>query len=259
MTAPRKITHEIVERKVGDLFIDANVQRLLRATHVNNIVKEFDPAALGVLVTSFRGPDHIHVVDGQHRYRAAEKVGYEGVITTMEYRGLAVPEEAALFRKLNYANKPTAIDKFLLSCVEQNPESLRLARYLADHGWTLAPYNGVGKLSAIGSLERVFADSPTAADSALAVITAAWGHRADAVNGPILEGVGVMIAHYEGLADLDLLAKKLGGYQGGPNALLGYAKGQKAARGGSLYKHVALIITDLYNAQLRSRKLPGWA
>lgn len=254
----RLITHEIIERKTGDLFADPNVQRAVRKLHVDNIVKEFDPAALGVLTTSYRGPDSIHLVDGQHRWLAAIKVGYQGALTTMEYRGLTIPEEAALFRKLNYANKPSAIDKFLLSCVEQNPDSLRLARYLEEHGWTLAAFNGNGKLSAIGSLERVYRDSPTAADGALAVITAAWGHRPAAVNGPILEGIGVMIAHYEGIVDLNLLAKKLSTYQGGPEALGGYAKGQKAARGGNMFKHVALTVTDVYNAGLRSRKLPAW-
>lgn len=257
--ADRRITHSVVERRVGDLFIDPNVQRALRPSRVKELAEDFNPAALGVLTTSYRGPGQLHVIDGQHRQAAAARVEYKGVIQTMEYHGLTIPEEAALFRQLNNTQKVSAIDRFLVACVEQNPASVRLAKYLADHGWSLAGYAAEGKLSAIGSLERVFAKSPEAADGALAVVTAAWGHKAAAVQGSLLEGLGLMLARYGRDVDLDDLARRLGSYAGGPDALLGYARGQKAARTGNLCTHVASIVTDIYNERRRSTKLSPWA
>lgn len=253
-----RITHQVVERKVGDLSVDPNVQRSVKPSRVKELADDFNPAALGVLTTSHRSPHQIHIVDGQHRYLAAEKATYKGVIQTMEYKGLTVPEEAALFRQLNNTRTVSAIDRFLVSCVEQNPDALRLSGYINVHGWALGASASDGKLSAIGSLERVYAKSPEAADSALAVLTTAYGHRPAAVAGSLLEGLGVMLARYNRQVDLDDLAKRLSGYAGGPEALLGHARGQKAARTGNLSRHVAALITDIYNARRRSTALPAW-
>lgn len=262
MKTPRaeqsRISHKIVERKTGDLKVDPNVQRSVKPSRVKELAEFFDPAALGVLTTSLRTPEDIHLVDGQHRWLAAIKVGYEGVIQTMEYHGLTIPEEAALFRKLNNTQKVSAIDRFLVSCVEQKPASVTLAKYMDDHGWTLSPSASEGKISAIGSLERIYARSPEAADATLAVLTTAWGHKPAAVHGALVEGLGVMLAHYGRAVNLDELARRLAAYQGGPDALLGYARGQKAARTGTLFFHVAGIITDVYNERRRSSKIPPW-
>lgn len=257
--ADRRITHKVVERRVGDLYTDPNVQRGLRPGRVADIAADFSPNALGVLTTSYRGPGQIHIVDGQHRHEAAAKVEYKGPLQTMEYHGLTIPEEAALFRQLNNTQKVSAIDRFLVSVVEQNTDSVRLAKYLADHGWTLGGYAAEGKLSAIGALERIYGRSPEAADGTLAVLTSAWGHRPSAVQGSLMEGLGLMLARYGRSVDLDDFARRLGSYAGGPDALLGYARGQKAARTGNLCTHVASIVTDIYNERRRSTKLPPWS
>jgi hypothetical protein len=261
MTTPkaRQITHEIVECKVGDLFVDPGVQRTLGKTRVETMAKNFDPDALGVLTTSWRSARRIHVIDGQHRVNAALIAKYDGPILTNQYKGLSIPEEAALFRKLNTAKKPTAVDHFLLACVEQDPDAVQLAGYIARHGWSVAAYNGEGKLSAIGSLERVYNVSPEAADAALAVLTAAYGHRPVAVQGALVEGVGRLIAKHGPNINLDDLAKRLAGVPGGPDGLVGNARGQSLTSTGTLWVQVARVVTRLYNTKRRSTAIPDWA
>lgn len=256
-TAPR-ITHQIVERKVGDLWVDPAVQRSLRKARVEKISGAFNAEALGVLTTSFRSPNRIHVVDGQHRYRGAEAAGYTGVIQTLEYRGLTIPEEAALFRQLNDAATVSSIDQFLVSCVEQNPAALAIARVLSDNGWTLANTAGSGRISAIRSIERVYALSPAAAAGAIATLTAAFGHIPSAVQGSLIEGLGRMLARYGQDVDLNDLKVRLAAYPGGPDALLGFARGQKLSRSGNLSAQVAWAITNLYNQRRRTTALPAW-
>lgn len=253
------VTYEMVERKVGDLWVDPNVQRTLAKARVTSMAANFRPDAMGVLTVSFRSPKRLHVVDGQHRYRSAELAGYTGKIQTMEYHGLTVPQEAALFRLLNTSVKPSRIDTFLIACVEQNPDALRLAGFLSDHGWSVGTSTIESRLSAIGSLERVYALAPEAASGALAVLTAAFGHRPAAVQGSLIEGLGRMLAKYGQDVDLNDLSKRLASVPGGPDGLVGNARGQQLTRTGNLSTQVARVITNLYNQRRRTTALPDWS
>lgn len=254
-----RVTYEMVERKVGDLWVDPNVQRALKKARVGKMATSFQPDALGVLTTSFRSPKRVHIIDGQHRYRAAEAAAYTGVIQTMEYHGLTVPEEAALFRLLNTTEKVSRIDQFLIACVEQDPDAVRLAGFLNDHGWAVGGSATEARLSAIGSLERVYALDPDAAAATLAVLTKAFGHRPAAVQGSLIEGLGRMLARYGVAVELDDLAKRLAGVPGGPDGLVGNARGQSFTRTGNLSTQVARIITNLYNQRRRTTALPEWS
>lgn len=256
---PDRVTFQMEERKVGDLWVDPNVQRNLKKARVSKMAATFDPNALGVLTISYRSPRRLHIIDGQHRYRAAEAAGYTGTIQTQEYHGLTVPEEAALFRLLNTTEKVSRIDQFLIACVEQDPAAVQLASFLADAGWSVGSTTMEGRLSAIGSLERVYALDPEAAAAALHVLTKAFGHRPAAVQGSLIEGLGRMLARYRRDVDLDDLAKRLAGVPGGPDGLVGNARGQQLTRTGNLSTQVARVITNLYNQRRRTTALPEWS
>jgi len=260
MTNPKTADgHIMVERKVGDLWVDPGVQRSLRKARVTTMAAKFEPSALGVLTTSYRSPRRIHIIDGQHRYRAAEAAGYTGTIQTMEYHGLTIPQEAALFRMLNATEKVSKIDEFLIACVAQDPDAVRLARFIDHHGWSVGTGGTESRISAIGSLERVYKLSPDAADATLAVLTAAFGHRAAAVQGALVEGLGRMLAKYGANVDLTDLAKRLSGVPGGPDGLVGNARGQSFTRTGNLSTAVAKIIVGLYNTRRRTSALAAWS
>lgn len=256
---PASEPYRMVERKVGDLWIDPHVQRALKKARVETMAKSFRADALGVLTTSFRSADRIHVIDGQHRYRAAEAAAYTGTIQTMEYYGLTIPQEAALFRLLNTTEKVSRIDQFLIACVEQDPAAVRLASFLTEHGWTVGTGATESRLSAIASLERVYALRPEAADRTLGVLTAAFDHRPAAVQGALLEGLGRVLAKYHDYdVNLPDLVKKLAGFPGGPDGIVGLARGQAVSRASNLSTQVARIIVGLYNQRRRTSQLPEW-
>lgn len=257
MTTPGTLS-EIVDRKVGDLSVDPKVQRGLKKSRVDAMAADFHPEALGVLTTSVRTDGLIVLVDGQHRYRAAEAADYKGILKTNEYRGLNVQQEAALFRLLNKTEKVNPIDQFLVACIEGDPAAVRIARYLRENGWSVAPTARKGHISAIRSLERVFQISPDAAGRTVAVLTAAYGREPEAVQGSMLEGLGRFLAKYGDEVDLNDLAKRLAGSPGGVNALLGHARGLKISQTGNLSSQVARCILDIYNKNRRTTKLPVW-
>jgi len=254
---------EIVKGKVGDFAIDPNVQRALQKGRVATMAENFNPDALGVLTASRRTNGLSYLVDGQHRYRAAELAKFDGSFDAKVYYGLTIPEEAALFRLLNTAQKPSAIDHFVIACVEQDPDALMLARYMNENGWSVGAYSAHAKITAIGSLQRVYGRSPQSAAATLAVVTKAWGHQPAAVHGPLLEGLGRFLARYENHPTLQVnlndLGARLSSYPGGPASLVGNARGQKVTHTGSLASAVARIMTGIYNERRRSTKLPEWA
>lgn len=250
---------KIVKRHVGELWIDPTVQRALKKKRVERIVEEFDPDSLGVLITSYRSPRRIHIIDGQHRYAACSAKGYNGEIDTLEYSGLTLQQEAAMFRKHNASEKPSRIDLFLVRCVEGDPAALSISKYLAENGWEVATSGNEGKLSAIASLERVYDLDHNAARAALSVLTAAYGHRAPAVQGSLIEGVGRVLARYGQDVDLADLTKRLASVPGGPDGLVGNARGQQLSRSGNLSMQVARVVVNLYNLRRRTTALPDWS
>ncbi len=261
MTNPKadRVTHEMIDRKVGDLWVDPNVQRSLKKARVEKMAGNLQPDALGVVTTSWRSARRIHIIDGQHRYRAAEAAGYTGAIHTMEYHGLTIPEEAALFRLLNASEKVTKIDEFLVACVEQEPAAVHLSSLLASHGWTVGTSATETRLSAIGSLQRVYALSPEAADATLSVLTDAFSHRPAAMQGSLIEGVGRMLARYGRDVQLEDLVKRLSGFPGGADGILGHARGQAVTHTGNLSTQVARLVTSMYNQRRRTSALPEWS
>jgi len=255
---PKTPTFKMVERKVGDLWVDPEVQRSLNKHRVQTLIPVFDPAAIGVLTTSYRSAKRIHTVDGQHRYRLMEAVKYGGTFMTMEYHDLTLLEEAALFRKLNTAQKPSRVDHFLVACIEEDPAVLHMRDILAGNGWQISPYTGEGRLTAVAALERVYGFGPDALKRTIHVITHAWGHQGDGVQASILLGVGRIMARYGAEMDLDDLVVRLGKFPGGPNGLIGNARGQKATSTGDLSTQVARIVVALYNQRRRSTQVPRW-
>lgn len=258
---PANANYVLIPRHVGDLWVDPQVQRAAKKGRIDAMAADFHPEALGTLTTSFRSESRVHIIDGQHRYRAAEAAGYTGIIHTKQYSGLTVQQEAALFRLLNKTEKVSPVDQFLVACVEGDPTAVHLAAILGDNGWTIANTASKGKISAIRSLERVYLISSDAAAAAVAVVTAAYGHQGAAVQGSLVEGLGRMLARYgtgEGGVDLEVLAKRLSAFPGGPEGLVGYARGQAVTRTGNLSSQVARVITNTYNQRRRSTALPEW-
>jgi len=92
----------------------------------------------------------------------------------------------------------------------------------------------------------VYALLPEAADGTLAVLTLAYGHKPAAVQGALVEGLGRMLAKYGRDVNLEDLTARLAKVPGGPDGLVGNARGQQLTRTGNLSTQVARVITNLY-------------
>ena len=72
-------------------------QRVLNNARVKRIADNFDPARVGVLLLSKRGPHSYAIVDGQHRLCAMRQIGVPDAVCIVVV-GLSYEEEANYFR-----------------------------------------------------------------------------------------------------------------------------------------------------------------
>ena len=72
-------------------------QRVLNNARVKRIADNFDPARVGVLLLSKRGPHSYAIVDGQHRLCAMRQIGVQDAVCIVVV-GMSYEDEANYFR-----------------------------------------------------------------------------------------------------------------------------------------------------------------
>jgi hypothetical protein len=244
---------------VSGLIVDPNVQRPLDRSRVAKIADDLDLSAIGVVTVSHRGNGSYHVIDGQHRVEALRLAGGDGEkVLCRIFDGLTVEEEARLFRLLNNTVRLQALDKFRVRTVEGEAVATAITQILAKHGWKINPALGDGSFSAVVAAERIYNRDPQAFERTLITVTRAWGHDTSGVDGRIFEGIGLVYARYGSAVDDSQLADRLARRGGGPNRLLGDARGFRDMYRLSVVVGVADIVVELYNARRKTQALAPW-
>ncbi len=246
--------HKIQKLAPNRLTVDPAVQRRLDKSRVTEMAAKFDPMAMGVLTVSAREDGALVVLDGQHRMQAAIEAG-RGTVSTdcCVWHGLTLAEEAAMFRRLNTAVRPRPTDLFLIRLVEGEPVAVSIEGIAQHHGWKIASGTGVGLLSCVVSLEKVWKLDRGAIgllDTTLNVVTAAWGHEPDAGNSALILGTGQLIFRHFDVIDLQTLVNKMSKL-GTPAGVLGKAKTHRASVAGSLPENVVTVLRTAYNTRRR--------
>ena len=117
-------------------------QRILNMKNVAGIVKNFDPAKLGVLVVSHRADGTYAVLDGQHRLTALRRLGYDAA-NCIVLEGMTIRQEADYFRRQNENKQSLRInDTFNASLWAEDAESLRIKELMDKYGfrhWQVRP------------------------------------------------------------------------------------------------------------------------
>lgn len=264
--------------KLDELVVDETVQRSLNTHRVNALVDDFHPEALSVITVSRRDDGTLHVVDGQHRVYATRSYNArkaDSPITTMEatvYTGLALEDEALLFRVLNNTKRVGNYDRFKVRLVEGDLAAVSLDKALKTYGWHVSPNklrDGRGGFQAVAALEWVYRGAdlteppepgkPGHVDvvrSLLNIITTAWGHDVDAVREDIVKGLGKFLVRYGDRIDLAKLVQELSK----TTPLRLHVDGQqlRGIRSMTAADSIADILTRLYNKKRTVHRLPEW-
>lgn len=246
---------------IGKITVDPEIQRGYRRTQAENIARNFDPHALGVLTLSDRedgGP--FRAVDGQHRLQAMGILDYDPsyeVVCKVCY-GLSPQEEARLFRLLNNTRRPNSLDLFRIAVVEGEPVATDIQDVLNRAGWKVGVGpRGTGLFMAVGAARDVYnlaarrnnnesGWGKTAFERVMLILTKAWRlTTVSSVDALMVKGLGyVLVMNWD--MDDDLMVEKLAVHPGAARGVLAQVEGKATAGTTKLEAMVGHLI-DYYN------------
>lgn len=256
---------------VKELEIDPRIQREIHsARKVEDIIKHFNPAALGVITVSKRNRVTNIIIDGWHRWSAVRAMtDNTGLMLCNVFEKLTLEEEAQLFLDVNSTNQPNVMDKFRQRLITGDEVAVAMDTTTKYYGWVIQRQGGNGTLQCVQALERVYRksaaaeDDPNVLQEVVMVLNRAWGNEKEAGSAVIIEGLAAFLSEYGGKIDMDRLYRRLSEYPGGPASLLADSQTIAAARRMRVPMAVADQITDHYNrnttgAGLKTKALPAW-
>jgi len=249
----------LIELPVHTIVVDRKIQRRLDQARVHKIASNYNPDAIGVLTASRRTDGKYYALDGQHRKAAMELLGRgEELVQVKAFTGLSTQDEAALFRLLNNTKHPQPLDLFRVQILEKDPTAIRMFELLTNHGWKFRTGIKDGNFMAVRTLRDLFDSDPVMAETAVNVLCLAWGTRYGTLNDGLLAGLGRLLIRRGDAMDVNHLITRLQGVPGGPREVLNRATTIREAMKMTMKNAVALIMVDIYNEALRSRKLAPW-
>jgi len=262
--------YTVEEIPAGELTIDRRVQRsTLQVVRVEDMVRKFNPDAIGVLHVSRRDNDEIVVLDGQHRREVViRKLGPEAPVTCHVFTGLTLAEEAKIFLDLNTTNKPTLIDRFNVRVTSENPNTVAISEILRSYGWSVTRNRVNYGASAVGTYEKLYnlgvksGHEPNTLAAAVMVVSRAWGGDPYGMHAVIIEGIGRVIHDYYAKVNVEHLMEKLRDFRGGPSTLHAEASQMANIRQGRVAMAVAELVVEAYNKNKKSDSkfmLPRWS
>jgi len=234
---------------------------------VTDRVPVYTPAGVGTLTVSRRDDGELIILDGQHRAELMRNaVGIQAVAQCEVYQGLALSQEAAIFRLLNDKRALTPLHRFLALITEGDPSARDVAEIAGLCGWTIADNTRNGTLRCIGAVQKIHQQDknrktgadPVALARTLRCITETWGTRGDSGSAFIVAGIGGVFVQYEAAVKPEIMTDHLKTAYTDATALIAHARGLVQYDRGSIANSVSKLAVRTYNKRLQSRKIPGW-
>jgi len=181
--------------------LQSGYARTLRENRVQKLIQEWDWRAVGVIYLSLHDDGRYAIIDGQHRWEAAKRLGYKG-LDAYVYIDLTVAQEAELYRRYGEYLKQTALDRYHAGITARLPEFMALKRILDEVGLKV-PQTGKGtsmKMT-INSIESVtwvaeHFDVYILTDT-LTLLRDLWEDNPRTWNGNFVKGTAHFLARYQ--------------------------------------------------------------
>ena len=262
MKATRKPRIKTVVVRVDSLRIHPTAQRDLVPARVRHIRQNLDLDAIGLLHAveyEINGVTALWLLDGQHRQRALIDEGFgEWPVEVRIHLDCKTDARASeLFLELQDRLSVNTWAKFDNHRKAGHADAVGVERIAQERNFQIGKATADGTISCVAALCRIYAaDEGASLAKTLDTIVAAWGHGAPAIEGKLIEGLGIVFKTYNGQIEIDSLVRKLAKYPGGASALIGNARGLRVFRhNASLPRCVAERIIETYNAGRRAGKL----
>ncbi len=171
-------------------IVTEDYQRVLNMKNVAGIVRDFDPAKLGVLVVSHRADGSYAVLDGQHRLTALRKLGFASA-NCIVLEGMTIQQEADYFRRQNENKQSLRIaDTFNAAVWAEDEESVMIKAVLDRYGFRLGKSGHPMCICAIGALQSIIRQfGVDVLDLTLASIAVTWNQDSTILRREMLAGL----------------------------------------------------------------------
>lgn len=249
------------------ITFDPRVNRGVTTSFVGGIAETYDCDALGAFVVSRREDGSLVYIDGQHRGASMVKLGLgDQKVPCIVHEGLTLAQECALFIKLNHRHAVKPVVKFMRAVTAGDPHAVAIDNIVQSVDLKVHDQAIDGCVNAVASLQLVYHGNgtrskdvhPEALRNTLRTLVGAYGPTNAAMNGYLIQGVGLVYLRYGDSVDVARAIKKLAPLSGGAPGLLGMARSVRGWRGGSLARAVAEVVVDHYNKGSRTGGLPLW-
>lgn len=258
-----KCHYRIEHRRVDGLLIHPTAQRAgLTKAKLRNMVKDFNLDAIGTLHAveyEIGGQSALWIVDGWHRHAALVQLGLgEWEVEVYIHEDVTTDAGASmLFLQLNNRAAVGSLDKFIQLYQAGGASAVGVTRILSGYGHKVGGTQSDQTCGCPAGLLRAYdLDDGKSLNSAFGVAVAAWGHQAPATEGKVVEGLTRLFHAHNGALDSQALIRKLSKYPGGPAALLGAARQERAVKHVTVIGAVSSIVRETYNKGRTTRRLP---
>lgn len=233
------------------MWIDRNYQRDLDEVHARRIANAWNPRKVGALHVSDRGEDRgidrYAVVDGQHRWAAAMIKDPNLVLVANVHVGLSPRDEAQLFHELHSTTKHLSPwDVWKARRGSGDADVLAIEAIVEKAGMRIAMATKNGNVRSIATLEKIYKlGGKELLSNTLQLIVDIWGARSDAVDGPLMHGLALIMHTYGDTLDIPRLADVL--IDVVPRQIKARALAMRETHKGEVKKLVALVMVTGYN------------
>lgn len=240
---------------VKDLSIVwATAQREFNVRHAKKISDTFDPDLFDDLVVTLPNGDGVyHVVDGQHRKAAIQELYGEDERVPCRIVNVTDPARAAeIFDRINTSRKaPSSIEKFKVRVTAGYEDEVAINKLINSFGYRVAHQTAANTIRAVGSLQYVHKSyGLEVLKETLMTIKGTWDADGHALDGPIIQGYGALIAEHRKHLDWKRMREQIS-IKFTPGRLLGHAKTEREIRGGSMGDAVRSVLIRTYNQGIK--------
>jgi len=184
-------------------------QKKVRKRVVDNIVNNFNPAAVGVIHVSQREDGSLWIFDGQHRTEALKRLGFD-YIDCLVFTGLTREQEASGFIGKHDVSKPNKIEEHKGRLFAKDETSLEIERIVNELGLRIV---GGGMKNTIQSVTAVYdiyeKNGRDVLKRTLFIIKESFKDTDNPYKVPLLKSLRNLIVKYGSKLDDKFLIKRL--------------------------------------------------
>ncbi len=236
-------------------------QRRLNNNQVQTIMDQFDPEMFGTIaVTKPNGQGVYHIIDGQHRKAAVERMWKGDEKVPCQVFDAEDPARAAqLFDHINSGRRrPQPIELFMVRVTAGYPLQVAVNKTVQACGFHVSSAGGkshaVGGVSCVQALESVYeSNGAEILTATLITIKETWGlEDTTAVSAYLIRGLGAFFAQFRHV-DRNKLIQALSARFTAAQ-LMAASRASKDIYGGNLTLAVKEMILRTYNKIARGPK-----